>query len=197
MAIQNKVQLCNYTYSNCVKFANTETSYMSMLNKITFFLFIAFLISNLDLMSQENTDWRLYKPTNSLVQDTLKPKPIAIYSTQQPTGNIDIIQDERIAKLNAKKKESPTKMDGYRVQIYFGDRNSAQEKRGTFIRNNPEIGAYISYLAPNFRLRVGDFRSRLESEKFKNEISKSFPGSYIVKDKIELPPLGKTTSDVN
>lgn len=80
-------------------------------------------------------------------------------------------------------------MDGYRVQIYFGDRNTAQEKRGAFVRNNPDVGAYLSYLAPNFRLRVGDFRSRLESEKFKKEIARNFPGCYIVKDKIELPPL--------
>ncbi len=168
-----------------------------MLNKISFFLFITFLASNVVVSGQENSDWRLYKPKNSALQDSIKTKPIEIYSLQQSTGNIDIIQDERIAKLNTKKKENPTKMDGYRVQVYFGDRNSAQEKRGTFIRNNPEVGAYISYLAPNFRLRVGDFRSRLESEKFKNEISKSFPGSYIVKDKIELPLLEKAVADVD
>lgn len=87
-------------------------------------------------------------------------------------------------------------MDGYRVQIYFGNRNTAQDKRGQFIRQYPDQSAYISYLAPNFRLRVGDFRTRLDSENFKQQIGKSFPGCYIVKDKIELPPLRDSAQEL-
>lgn len=100
-----------------------------------------------------------------------------------------MIESDGIKSLNELRKEYPAKPDGYRVQIYFGDRKNAQDKRGSFIRSYPSKGAYISYLAPNFRLRVGDFRTRLECEKFKQEIAKDYPGSYIVKDKIELPPL--------
>lgn len=80
-------------------------------------------------------------------------------------------------------------MDGYRVQLFFGDRSKAQNLRGEFIRQYPNTPAYISYLAPNFRVRVGDFRTRLASEKFRHKINSDFPRSYIVRDKIELPPL--------
>lgn len=160
-----------------------------MAYKISIFSFIFFFGALLTSFAQESDDWRLYKPgKTSERQDSVRHLRENL-GTQPEPGEIKMIEDNRITQLNESKKEYPTKMDGYRVQIYFGDRNIAQEKRGTFVRNYPEVGAYLSYLAPNFRLRVGDFRSRLESEKFKKEIAREFPGSYIVKDKIELPPL--------
>lgn len=158
-------------------------------------LILTFLGLNLQLLAQEDEDWRLYRPKNVETQDSVSRNYTS--PTYQPkTGKVDIIADSRIKNLNNRKKESPTKMDGYRVQIYFGNRNTAQEKRGEFIRKYDDKSAYISYLAPNFRLRVGDFRNRLESEKFKHEIARSYPGCYIVKDKIELPPLGDSSTDV-
>lgn len=155
-------------------------------------LILTFLGLNLQLLAQEDEDWRLYKPKNVETQDN--PNRNDTPRTYQPkTGKVDIIADSRIKELNNRKKTSPTKMDGYRVQIYFGNRNTAQEKRGEFIRRYPDKSAYISYLAPNFRLRVGDFRTRLDSEQFKQEIARSYQGCYIVKDKIELPPLGNSS----
>lgn len=104
-------------------------------------------------------------------------------------GSITFYQDEKIELLDSLRKEHPGKIDGYRLQIFFGNRNEARELRAKFLQEHPELGAYISYLAPNFRLRVGDFRTRLECEAFKKEIAQEFPGSYLVKDKIELPNL--------
>lgn len=162
----------------------------------TFFLplILTFLCVNLQLQAQEDDDWRIYRPKNVETKDSVS-RNLTFRTYQPTTGKIDVIADSRIKDLNERKKESPTKMDGYRVQIYFGNRNTAQEKRGEFIRKYSDQSAYISYLAPNFRLRVGDFRTRLESEKFKNEIARSYPGSYIVKDKIELPPLRSHSDD--
>lgn len=166
------------------------------MRRIFFFpVFLTFLGLSIQLSAQEEDDWRLYRPKTVETRDSLTRNYTPLHY-QPKTGKIDIIADSRIKELNIRKKESPTKMDGYRVQIYFGNRNAAQEKRGEFIRNYSDKSAYISYLAPNFRLRVGDFRTRLESEKFKQEIAKSFPGCYIVKDKIELPPLGGSSQEL-
>lgn len=144
------------------------------------------VLSTQCLHAQTGDDWRLYNPSREkVIQDSAYTSG---YEAHQ-AGEIKIIADPRINSLDLKKIENPTKLNGYRVQIFFGDRSKAQDMRGEFIRKYPDVKAYISYLAPNFRLRVGDFRSRLEGDKFKNEISRSFPGSYIVKDKIELPAL--------
>ena len=142
------------------------------------------LVAAQQVQAQGNDDWRIYRPGVPASNERAAERP-------QPVrpGDIKIIADSRIENLNRKKIENPTRLNGYRVQIFFGDRSKAQEMRGEFIRKYPDTKAYISYLAPNFRLRVGDFRTRLECEKFKHQIDAQFPGSYIVKDKIELPSL--------
>lgn len=180
--------MINRNIINWVKFASIKLK-LAMIQKLSILLFSSLFTVSLHSFGQENEDWRLYRPGKTVErQDSVRERPQNLGS--QPTlGEITFIEDSRITHLNERKKEYPTKLDGYRVQIYFGDRNTAQEKRGAFVRSNPEMGAYLSYLAPNFRLRVGDFRSRLEAEKFKKAIAQSFPGCYIVKDKIELPPL--------
>jgi hypothetical protein len=143
--------------------------------------------------SQEKDDWRLYKKSDSRYE-TVEAKGESVLLPEEKLriskpGEIRYFQDSRISRLDSLKREYPTLPSGYRLQIFFGERSAAREKRAEFLREFPEVGAHISYLAPNFRLRVGDFRTRLECEKFKAEIGDRYPGSFIVKDKIELPEL--------
>ena len=51
--------------------------------------------------------------------------------------------------------------------------------------------AYLSYLAPNFRIRVGDLRDRMDAERLRQELRSEFPGCYVVQDQIEPPALSK------
>jgi hypothetical protein len=118
-------------------------------------------------------------------------------TSSRKRGKITVMEDERITELDNLKKKYPGQLNGYRVQIFFGDRAKALETKANFTAEHPEIPAYISYLAPNFRLRVGDFRTKLEGEKLKKEIEYTYPGSYLVKDKIELPSLGDEESSEN
>ena len=109
------------------------------------------------------------------------------------TGRVEIIQDGRIAALvekhiaiNEKQKGIP----GYRVQIFFGSkRKDVLEVRTDFLAKYPDIGAYIQYDEPYFKVRVGDFRTQLKAQKFYKEISGGFPNSFIVEDLIVLPEL--------
>ena len=76
---------------------------------------------------------------------------------------------------------------GYRVQVFLGDRKTAEETKRTFLQKYPDTPAYLSWLAPNFRLRVGDLRTRLEAERLLRDLKVIYPGSYIVPDDIEMP----------
>jgi hypothetical protein len=76
--------------------------------------------------------------------------------------------------------------NGFRVQIFLGDRKSAEDTKRAFLQSNPDTPAYLSWLAPNFRLRVGDLRTRLEAEHLLRDMKVSYPGSYIVADEIEM-----------
>jgi len=79
---------------------------------------------------------------------------------------------------------------GYRIQINFGqDRNQANKVRNDFSLKYPGIPTYMAYQQPYFKVNVGDFRTKLEATKNLNIVRKTYPGSFIVKDKINPPPL--------
>lgn len=91
---------------------------------------------------------------------------------------------ERQKLLNAQKMTMP----GYRVQLYFGaERVKANELRVDFLHEFPNVGAYVVYHQPNFKLRVGDFKTRIEAIKFLGEIKDRYSMAFIVSDDVKLP----------
>jgi len=121
-----------------------------------------------------------YQKQPHIVKDT---------SAQVEKGEIRIIGNEQISELNVLRSEYPPSLKGYRVQLFFGDRQEAIEMKAKFADKYPDTPTYISFLAPNFRLRVGDFRTKIEAEKLKKSIESDYQSAYIVRDDIELPPL--------
>lgn len=108
------------------------------------------------------------------------------------TGKISLVQDRKIEELVAKHIEinSKTPVKGYRVKIHFGaDKNKAKEVKAKFIAQFPAVAAYEKYDQPNFNIRVGDFRTKLEAYKFLKELQTEFPSAFIVQDEITLPEL--------
>ncbi|HMR46146.1 MAG TPA: SPOR domain-containing protein [Bacteroidia bacterium] len=76
---------------------------------------------------------------------------------------------------------------GYRIQLYFGSqRDKAYELRTEFIKLYPQTAAYVLYQQPNFKLRVGDFRTRLDAQKSLKELQAFYPSAFLVKDDIKL-----------
>ncbi len=84
-------------------------------------------------------------------------------------------------------------IDGYRVHIYTdsGIRSKLRtdKTKEEFDEKYPDINSYISYNEPNYRIRVGDFRSRLDASRFLQEIRKDYPSAYIIQEKINYPIL--------
>lgn len=111
------------------------------------------------------------------------------------SGKVTIVKDSRIDGLVAREciiipPAINPQIDGYRIQLFFdSEREAINEARGTFIAKYPRIDTYTTYNAPNFFLRVGDFRTRMEAEKVKLELSTLFPTSFIVEEMINLPRL--------
>jgi hypothetical protein len=112
-------------------------------------------------------------------------------------GNVQIIKDSKIDALISKQSEVvppavKPEIEGYRIQLFFdSNKSKLNASRSTFISRYPKIDTYTSYNAPNFFLKAGDFRTRLEAEKIKSEIEAEFPTSFVVKERINLPRLNK------
>ena len=115
--------------------------------------------------------------------------------TSADTGKVELVQEYKIKELVNKHVEinSKASIKGYRIKIHFGsDKNKAKEVKAKFISKFPEIAAYEKYDQPNFNIRVGDFRTKLEAYKALKEIQLEFPSSFLVQDEIEMPELSST-----
>jgi hypothetical protein len=112
-------------------------------------------------------------------------------------GNVNILKDDRIDGLVGRQGVSVSpainaQIDGYRIQLFFdSDRSALDEARVIFFAKYPRIDTYTNSVVPNFFLRAGDFRTRMEAEKIKSEIEHLFPTSFIVEEKVNLPRLEK------
>ena len=108
-------------------------------------------------------------------------------------STIVISRDQGIDELITRQKDHNTlnqTITGYRVQIYFGSvRQKAADVKQDFNGKHPDISSYLTYLAPNFKVRVGDFRTRLDAQGFLKSIEGQYPTSFIVQDEIKLPAL--------
>ncbi len=99
---------------------------------------------------------------------------------------VEIIKDNRIDNLN-KTYSNSYHLDGYRVQIYSGNKKQpARQARMEFTKFYRKTKAYEMYEQPYFKVRVGDFKTKIEALKFKNNLVKHFPNCIIVKDEIEF-----------
>lgn len=76
---------------------------------------------------------------------------------------------------------------GYRVQIYVGNtRKEADDARLYTYQAFPELNPYLVYNQPTYRVRIGDFMTRLEAERYLQQIRNRYEASAIVPEKIDL-----------
>lgn len=141
--------------------------------------------------SQDTTgNWKLYPGKT----DTVLPTD-TVYGIKQAfkQGKIKVVKDSRIDKVSDVMRGGASNhpvITGYRVQIISSStKSTVDSERGKFMSSYRGTKTYIDYKAPNFRLRVGNFRNKLEAQKFQNEIKKAFPFTLVISDSIDLPRL--------
>ena len=101
-------------------------------------------------------------------------------------GNISLNQDKKIAMLLDVKKEmnkSDTDSDIYKIQIYSGNRSSAESAQREFNNAFSDWKPTIQYETPNFKIWAGNFRTRLEADRALKKIKNKFPSAFIFKPK--------------
>ncbi|MFD0794675.1 SPOR domain-containing protein [Mucilaginibacter litoreus] len=121
-------------------------------------------------------------------------------SFSQNAGKVEVIApplfDTLLAKradLNKGKKggiAGYASSYGYRVQIFSGsNRTAAYNAQAKCNREFPELRTYIVYHEPNFKVRAGDFRTRIEAERFREQLKDYFPILFIISEKINPPKV--------
>ena len=85
---------------------------------------------------------------------------------------------------------------GFRIRLYFASSRTAREESAAVLRRfsamYPGIQAYRSYASPNFKVSVGNFRTRLDAEALLRQIKADFPDAFIVRERFKYPSIGQT-----
>ena len=110
----------------------------------------------------------------------------------QNSLQVNVNKDSRLDKLiswhiqNNKRREG---IEGYRVEIFFStnDQQRALDKKDEFLEKYPDYDVYVLFMSPNFRVRVGDFRTKNEAFKLFKEIEKDYNAAFVVTDNINFP----------
>jgi len=100
-------------------------------------------------------------------------------------GNVTINQDQKISQLLDLKKEMNSKETHYKIQIYNGNRADAYKAQTEFKSSFTDWQSEIKYESPNFKIWIGNYRTRLEADRALKKIKRKFNSAFIFKPKKE------------
>lgn len=125
----------------------------------------------------------------------------AQYADRSTSINYNNPQIKDLVELHIAYNEDYPYLDGYRIQLIMRAGNTALDEvnqiKEEFEQKYPEINTYITFREPYYRLRVGDFRSRLDGIEFMENLKRSYPQAWVIKDKITFPELTKNKNTSN
>ncbi|MCK5846802.1 MAG: SPOR domain-containing protein [Bacteroidales bacterium] len=109
-------------------------------------------------------------------------------------GEVVIFQQENVQSLLDKKievnKAKPYQM-GYRLQIMSvtgaNSRDKVNMEKAKILMEHKDVKVYIVYNSPYFKVRLGDFRTKLDAVHYLQEIIKTYPQAFVVRDKVNIP----------
>lgn len=112
------------------------------------------------------------------------------------TNPIVVEKDPRVDQLVRKQigindlttRESRRFVQGFRIQVMNSpDRGKVLAAKARIYEQFPDWKPYLLYQSPNYKLRVGNFKTQEEAEDAMKQLSPLFPsGLYVIQDIIEL-----------
>jgi hypothetical protein len=109
-----------------------------------------------------------------------------------------IYRDNRVDSLIKKQiqinemttRDSRRNIPGFRIQVASSnDRNEVFTIKTKIYQLYPELKPYLIYQPPNYKLKVGNFKTPEEADPYLQKLIQNFPsGVYLVPDIIEVKP---------
>jgi hypothetical protein len=142
----------------------------------------------------------LAAPLSAQVLDSLL-LDVSIFERLHRTGNygnrVTIVQPTLIESAMQEQIEQnkSKRIQGFRIRIFSSNaqtaRATSQAVREEFESLYPEVPAYPKFENIDYRVLVGNFRTRSEAMRFHRELTRrpQYQGSVIVRDAIEFPAL--------
>ena len=108
-------------------------------------------------------------------------------------GNMMVKSDPRVDSLIAihvAHNQTYPFIEGYRIQLFKDSGNdaldAAHDMMDKFHEFFPDIPAYLSFQEPYYRVRVGNFKTRLEALEQLEKIKRKYRNVWVIKDYIRF-----------
>jgi tRNA A37 N6-isopentenylltransferase MiaA len=125
---------------------------------------------------------RILTPSNKiLISLSMFALTCSINAQEQ---NITLNQDPKFEQLLNDKRKINTSIstnDTYRIQIFSGKSEEAKKILSSFKREFNPIDGTIIFNTPNYKVLVGNFKTRIEAERNLEEIKKKYKSVFLIK----------------
>jgi hypothetical protein len=96
---------------------------------------------------------------------------------------------QALQKYTLKNAEKP--ISGYRIRVFYDNGPQARSKSEGIAqalrKQFPDVMVYRSFESPNYKVSIGDFRSKDEALRIFNAIKGAYPTAFIIKERINYP----------
>ncbi len=170
-----------------------KSIYFSATMKTNISVFSFILIAMGCVAQKQNNDKSYYEdlskvrpkfemPVDSLKKTASQEVKTPVVPTRNVNTKVDAVLDS-IDRLNSLRKF----VDGYTIQIYSGqNREDANNAKKTLADADTGLTADLQYIQPKFRVRVGNYFSKLEAQKDLMRLKQVFPNAILIPEKIPI-----------
>ena len=132
-----------------------------------------------------------YRVDNSSAQVDSTLMGRSILSVLGSGVKVNQSQAMRSAFDNYVSNNASKKLTGYRIRVYFDNGQNARARSEAIARSvsntYPGIGVYRTFESPNYKVSVGDFRTKDEALKVFHSLKASYPTALLLKETINYP----------
>ena len=122
---------------------------------------------------------KLTEPADTLMEQAAHQPKEFVAPRLNVNTKVDNVLDS-INRFNITRKF----IDGYTIQIYSGQNREEAMNTKKKAGNEPSLNAILEYNQPKFRVRVGNYYSRLEAQRDLTRLRRLFSNAILVPEKI-------------
>ena len=149
---------------------------------------VIFLFALLPCLTLRAQEYRVENGSEQ-VDSTLMGR--SILSVLGPGVTVNQSRTMRSALDSYVSNNAAKKLSGFRIRVYFDNGQSARTRSESIARSIsnafPGIGVYRTFESPNFKVCVGDFRTKDEALKVYHALKATYPTAIILKETINYP----------
>lgn len=164
------------------------------MKRIPFILSFSMLLAAPSLLCAQASAVQHSTIFDALQQDGTGKGQVEVHQSDAIRGMVGARRSGSNVEMNG--EEAFLKIQGFRAQVFSGN-DQRKSKDEAFTKEKeikelfPDVPTYVTYNAPFWRLRVGDFRTHEEAYHMQRQLMNAFPAykkeMYIVKEDVKIP----------